>query len=138
MIMRMSTIPLTGGCLCGAVRYRAEGAPMNARCCHCINCQKFTGSPFYARVMFAREQLTIEGETRTFPSSEGVLRHSCPTCASPVFSERPSANAISVSFGTLDDPSLTAPTEHIWTSRKQPWLKLDDGLPCYPEGPPPT
>ncbi len=133
MILRMTTPSLTGGCLCGRVRYRTHGEPVNIRACHCLNCQKFTGAPFFARVMFLRGQIAIDGETRAFPSSEGVLRHSCPTCGSPLFSERPAVDQMAVSFGTLDDHALVAPTEHIWTSRQHPWLKLDDGLPCHAE-----
>lgn len=136
MILPMTTLSLTGGCLCGRIRYRAEGEPVNIRACHCRNCQKVTGSAFFPRVMFRREAVSVTGETHAYGSSEDVLRHFCPDCGSTLFSQRVSAGVMSVSFGTLDDPDAVAPTEHIWTRSAQAWLKLDDGLPCFVELPP--
>ena len=63
-----------GGCFCGAVRFKAEGEPLNVRICHCRNCQKAMGSPFFARALFDQRALSVEGDTARFPSSV-----SCPT-----------------------------------------------------------
>ena len=120
-----------GGCLCGAVRFKAEGAPLNVRICHCRNCQKAMGSPFFARALFPQTALTLEGETGRYPSSENVDRVFCKQCGTRLFSWRRNGTAAGVALATFDDRNAFAPTEHIWVQEKPDWLKLDDGLPQY-------
>ena len=120
-----------GGCLCGAVRFKAEGAPLNVRICHCRNCQKAMGSPFFARALFPQTALTVEGETGRYPSSENVDRVFCKQCGTRLFSWRRNGTAAGVALATFDDRNAFAPTEHIWAQEKPDWLKLDDGLPQY-------
>lgn len=132
----MTTEPISGGCLCGACRYSSDGAPINVRACHCHRCQKATGAPFYARVMVALDSVSISGPVERHDAGTGVVRGFCPRCGTTLFSERPDANTIGLTMGSLDDPDRFSPTEHIWVSAKQRWLRLDDGLPQYAEGPP--
>ena len=127
---------IVGGCLCGACRYNSDSTPINARVCHCVRCQKATGAAFYARIMVPLDSVHIEGPVGWFDANTGIRRGFCTRCGTSLFSERQSANAIGLSVGSLDDPALFEPTEHIWTSRKQPWLSLDDDRPHFPEGPP--
>ena len=122
-----------GGCLCGAVRFRCEGEPINVRVCHCRTCQKAMGSPFFARALFEPRALTVEGETAYYPSSEAVHRVFCKTCGTRLFSRRTNGTAVGVALATFDDRNAFAPAEHIWVSEKMDWVKLDDGLPQYPE-----
>jgi hypothetical protein len=122
-----------GGCLCGAVRFRCEGEPINVRVCHCRTCQKAMGSPFFARALFEPRALTIEGETAFYPSSAAVHRVFCKTCGTRLFSRRTNGTAVGVALATFDDRNAFAPTEHIWVSDKIDWVKLDDGLPQYAE-----
>lgn len=128
---------LTGGCLCGAVRYAAEGEPVNVRACHCEQCRKATGGAFYARIMFRQADVAITGETRAYRSSARLDRVFCPTCGSTLFSRAADGRqVIGLSLSSLDDPAAAAPTEHIFVSEKHPWLVLADGLPQYPQRPP--
>ena len=120
-----------GGCLCGAVRFKAEGEPLNVRICHCRNCQKAMGSPFFARALFPQTALTVEGETGSYPSSENVDRVFCKQCGTRLFSWRRNGTAAGVALATFDDRDAFAPTEHIWVQEKPHWLKLDDGLPQH-------
>ena len=125
-----------GGCLCKAVRYETNAAPLNQRVCHCIECQKAIGAAFNARVLMRIEDVSIKGPINTYYSSETLERGFCSRCGSSVFSRRKSAGVIGLSAGSLDDPSLFDPDMHFWVSSKQPWLKIADDLPQYLESPP--
>jgi hypothetical protein len=125
-----------GGCLCGAVRFKAEGEPINVRICHCRNCQKAMGSPFYARALYPQSALAIEGETVNYPSSKTLGRVFCKACGTRLFSWRSNGTAAGVALATFDDRDAFAPTEHIWVSEKMHWVTLDDGLPQYPQAVP--
>jgi hypothetical protein len=120
-----------GGCLCGAVRFRAEGEPLNVRTCHCRNCQRAMGSPFFARALFPHSALSVEGETARYPSSEALDRVFCKTCGSRLFAWRRNPAVAGVALAAFDDRNAFASTEHIWVSEKMHWVKLDDGLPQH-------
>ncbi|MDO9564686.1 MAG: GFA family protein [Bradyrhizobium sp.] len=122
-----------GGCMCGAVRFRCEGEPLNVRVCHCRSCQKAMGSPFYARALFSPDALRVTGEIARYASSEAIDRVFCPVCGTRLFSWRRNGTAAGVALATFDDRNAFAPTAHIWISEKMDWVKLDDGLPQYRE-----
>src|SRR5437899_1196568 len=149
----MATV--TGGCLCGAVRYTAEGDAGSATVCHCRDCQKFTGSVFAALVIVPKEALTLSGSLKTFAgvggSGKSILRHFCPECgssiadsgrtvtgwlcpdcacwvvSSPQPGAAPGEMIRRVRGGTLDDTSWLKPTAHFWTRSKQPWVVIPAG-----------
>ena len=120
------------------MRFKAEGEPINVRICHCRNCQKAMGSPFFARALFPTDaRSTVEGEPAAIPSSDALDRVFCKACGTRLFSWRTNGTAAGVALAAFDDRHAFAPTEHIWVSEKMNWVRLDDGLPQYQEGPPP-
>ncbi|MDI1264869.1 MAG: GFA family protein [bacterium] len=121
-----------GGCLCGAVRFKTDGEPLNVRICHCRTCQKAMGSPFYARALFDARAVTVEGETAHYATSEALHREFCPACGTRLFSRRTNGTAVGVALATFDDRNAFAPTEHIWVSEKIEWVRIDDGLTQHP------
>ena len=125
-----------GRCLCGAVRFKAEGEPLNVRLCHCRTCQKAMGSPFFARAVFDQRALTVEGDTGRYPSSEMVDRVFCKTCGSRLFAWRKNPAVAGVAIAAFDDRNAFAPNEHTWVSDKMDWVRLDDGLPQYKQSVP--
>jgi hypothetical protein len=125
-----------GGCLCGAVRFKAEGEPVNVRICHCRNCQKAMGSPYFARALFPQSALRVEGETSRYATSPRIERVFCTRCGTRLFSWRSDGTAAGVAIATFDDPNAFAPTEHIFVSTKVDWVRLDDGLPQHQESVP--
>ena len=122
-----------GGCLCGAVRIKARGEPINVRVCHCRKCQKAMGSPFFARALFAQDALTVEGDSARYASSDAIDRVFCKTCGTRLFSWRTNGTAAGVALAAFDDRNAFTPTEHIWVNEKMDWVKLEDGLPQYPQ-----
>lgn len=138
MAPEQPTDAITGSCLCGACRYATKAAPINIRACHCRLCQKATGAPFYARVLVPRSAVEISGPVDWHPSSEDLRRGFCTRCGSTLFSERRSLDIVGLTHGSLDEPDRYPPTEHIWTSSKQAWVMIGDGVAQYPEGPPPA
>ena len=131
----MSAGRYEGGCLCGQVHWRATAEPANVRVCHCRNCQRATGGPFFARAVFLASHIERVGETTRWPTSPRVDRLSCARCGTPVFSEpKDPPGRLGVGLATLDDPAALTPQMHIWTSEKLAWVRLDDCLPQFPQG----
>ncbi len=132
------TTPITGGCLCGAVRFQITVKPIATNYCHCTMCQKWTGGPFavIASVPFEGFSFT-KGKPVVYESTSGSLRMFCGACGSPVggrVAEDP--KSMGVSLGCLDDPNLIKPEFHAFTSTQVSWCEMDDGLPRHAEGSP--
>ncbi|NHX02733.1 GFA family protein [Pseudomonas koreensis] len=107
--------PLTGGCLCGDVRFEASGEPYRVGICHCLDCRKHHGALFHASAIFPENALTVSGKT-----SEYQGRVFCPRCGSPVLAR--SGDEIEVNVGSLDAPNQFKPTYELWTIRREAWL----------------
>lgn len=106
---------ITGGCLCGAVRIAASGAPERVAICHCMDCRKHHGAVFYAAAIFPKVAVVVTGSTRAWDG-----RHFCPTCGSSVFAE--TSTEIEVHLGTLDMPDQFQPDYESWVIRRESWL----------------
>jgi hypothetical protein len=126
-----------GGCACGEVRYRLASDPLFVHCCHCLNCQRQTGSAFVINVLVETDRVEVTaGEphpvdvSRSAGKKQRIWR--CPTCQVAVFSEYTRAAIRFVRAGTLDDPASVTPDVHIYTRSKVPWVVLPDDVPAFP------
>jgi hypothetical protein len=128
---------LTGGCLCGAVRYEIDGKLRNITHCHCGLCRKAHGAAFatYARLARRRFRLTSGAAAlRAFHSSEGVTREFCGTCGSQLFwSREDQPDAIGITLGTLEGDPGGRPEAHIYARDRASWYQITDALPQYEE-----
>ena len=132
----------TGGCQCGAIRYEVTGAARQIIACHCTDCQRQSGSAFGMTMVVGEEDFRItQGKEKTiaFESDSGRQKVGgfCPQCGSRLYGRtdwRP--GMISVKAGTLDDTSSLQPQIHLWTSRKQGWVVIPDGVAVYETQPP--
>ena len=129
---------IEGGCLCGAVRFRAAGAPLSSVICHCRTCRRAGAAPSVAWLTFDRGSVeVIRGAPRPFASSPGVVRTFCADCGSPLtYANDARPNVIDVTTMSLDDESLFPPTQEEWVSHKLVWQATDPSLLQYPQDPP--
>ena len=125
---------VTGGCLCGAVRYEANAEPLMVAACHCASCQKNTGSAFSVNLGMPEDSVTITGdslatyEDRAGASGKPFYRRFCSRCGSPISGHGEAySGIIFIKGGTLDDRSWVTPNAHIWCAEKQPWVALEEG-----------
>jgi hypothetical protein len=130
-----------GGCMCGAVRVRAEAEPIFAGVCHCSNCQRLTGSAFSCEVAVPRESVAIEGETREFrhrgDSGQDLVNTFCPVCGVRVCVEAMVMPGVAmVPVGILDDRSFFGGATHIYCDSAQPWVAFPAGAARFGKAPP--
>lgn len=119
-------VMLTGGCLCGAVRYEAETGSKLHYYCHCSDCRRYGGGAYHAAILLSAAALKVTGAVNTWTvtadSGRTVARHSCPTCCNHLFtSPWPDPIRYSLKAGTLDDPGLFKPAYEIWTASRVDW-----------------
>ena len=124
-----------GGCLCGQVRYEISGDPLAVIICHCINCQKQSGSTFSFNLIGQSDQISLQGNVSTYEdtndSGDPVNRNFCGNCGSPIYSEiLTQGNLIALKIGTLDDTRDLEPQSQVWCISKQNWLSLNPDLPA--------
>ena len=127
-------LPQAGGCLCGAVRYEVTQPPIVTYTCHCIACQRLTGSAFSSALIVAAEACCFAGaEPRSFqrPADSGrtVTRWVCAECGTWICNgakpgTAPPGTFVAVRAGTLDDTSWLRPSVHFWTRSAHPWVRL--------------
>ena len=125
-----------GGCSCGDVRYRLTTEPMFVHCCHCLNCQRQTGSAFVINLLIEADRVKLlSGEPKPVdvPRDDGSTQriYRCPACQVAVFSEYGRPAVRFVRGGTLDDPSTVEPDVHIFTRSRVPWVTLPDSTPAF-------
>ena len=133
-----------GGCACGHVRYRMESRPLIVHCCHCSFCQRQNGSAFAVNALVEADRVRVlHGEVVDIevpsPSGAGQRISRCPKCQVAVWSYylvfRGDLGELIrfIRVGTLDEPARLPPDVHIYTSAKQPWVELPQGVPAVEE-----
>ena len=127
---------MEGGCACGEVRYRLTAEPLFVHCCHCLNCQRQTGSAFVVNILIEASHVELlAGEPVRVPVARSGTRrqqiYRCPTCGIAVYSTYTSARVRFVRAGTLDDPASVEPDVHIYTRSKLPWVQLPESTPAF-------
>jgi hypothetical protein len=121
---------IEGGCLCGAIRYRATAEPRVSTLCHCHSCRLASGAPSVAWTVFPADAIAfVFGTTVEFESSPGVMRGFCGQCGTQLTYRHISENeTIDVTTATLDAADNYAPTKEIWVAEKLSWERLNDDM----------
>jgi hypothetical protein len=125
-----------GGCACGSVRYRLLADPLIIHCCHCLNCQRQTGSAFAINLMIEADRVEILARDpepvevpRDGDRTQRIFR--CPACQVAIYSEYGRPELRYVRAGTLDQPSGVRPDIHIFTKSKVSWITIPDSAPAF-------
>ena len=126
----MTDKPITGGCLCGAVRYEADEPPFLVGHCHCRMCQKGGGGLFGTSAFIAHEHFRfVADEPSWYASSDTAKRAFCGRCGSPIAYQHRDAGHIAVWLGTFDNPEEHEPRVHWYGESKIAWVDIHAGLP---------
>ena len=128
----MNLKAISGGCLCGALRYEASGEPFNVTHCHCVDCRRGSGAPFVTWASFRRAEFQFTtGEPATLDWS-GRRRLFCAHCGTPLaFAAGPETDEVDVTVCSFDHPEIHQPADHTWAEDQLPWVQLADDLPIY-------
>lgn len=134
----MTAFPLTGGCVCGGVRFEVSAPLLGALYCHCKRCQRRTGSAYSVTALTAPGSFrVVQGEelVRSWAPGDGWVKSFCADCGGHVFTNHPEdSKRISVRMGALDEDPGIRPSAHQFTAYAAPWDPIpDDGLPRFPE-----
>jgi hypothetical protein len=133
--------PLTGGCLCGAVRYSCATEPVYSVNCHCRDCQKTTGSGYAPIFMLPIAAVTVTGDVTYYASAgdsgQSVKRGFCPTCGSQLFGQ-PAAmpGMLGIKAASLDQPARYQPVADMYANSAQAWDAMHPDLPKFAKAPP--
>lgn len=133
--------PFSGGCACGAVRYRCAAEPYVSYLCHCTECRKRTGSAYGVSLQVPAEGVAVEtgtlkSRTRTADSGNELTMRFCGDCGTTLFGDNAARPHVRVIFGgTLDDPSWVPVMANIWTDSALPWVRMEAGVETFPKAP---
>ena len=115
-------------CACGQLRVEAQGEPLRVNLCHCLECQRRTGSPFGIGAWYAKSDLRITGNYKTFTrpiDGRTVSNHFCPNCGSNMLWEASKREGlIAIAVGMFGDPTFPPPARSIFEEVKHPWIEL--------------
>ncbi len=123
----------TASCSCGQLTVTATGEPVRVSVCHCLACQRRTGSVFGAQARFGRDAVTIAGTSTTYvrTGDEGsrVTFHFCPVCGSTVhYAMEGMAEFVAIPVGAFAEPGFPAPTVSVYEDRRHAWVGLPQDI----------
>ncbi len=132
---------ITGGCLCGAVRYTITAEPIPGRqmLCHCVDCQRHTGTAFLSGIGFPDDSVVVTGPLTTYTmpggqTGEPMNRRFCSQCGSPIMIDKAGTGRKLIMAGTLDDRSLFRPVTNLFCEQAPSWVVMPaetEQLPRY-------
>lgn len=128
---------MLGGCACGAVRFKCDGKAVMEAHCHCRDCQRSSGAAMATFFAIPKQAFTVlHGKTSNYSytgnSGQPVVRHFCPTCGAPLFTDVTVMPDLQfVRAASLDEPERIKPNMHIYCVSAQPWGDWEDGLPHF-------
>jgi len=126
---------MTGGCMCGAVRYETTGDSFGVNHSHCRSCRKHNGAAVVTLAGFKADQVAFSGDKRKiYASSPGVGRAFCGKCGTPLTWEGDGGELgpiFELHISTFDNPDVLVPTAHAFDSERIPWFDIADNLPRY-------
>ncbi len=126
----LPSLPIEGGCQCGAVRYRVTGNPLVFYLCHCTECQRHTSSAFGESLRFRADDIEVIGEVATTwrmaESGRKRYGHFCPSCGVRLVHGSEGGEEVNINAGTLDDTTWLYPAGHIWARSAQPFMRFGD------------
>ena len=123
-----------GHCLCGQLRFVAEGDPTWVVYCHCASCRRHTGSPVACFVNYPLERVQFTGARTTYESSPGVTRSHCATCGTPIaYQTNKRPGEIDLYLNAFDEPGRFEPQAHVYFEELLPWFDTRDEKPRLPK-----
>lgn len=133
---------ISGGCLCGNIRYEIRQDIQNIITCHCTHCQKASGSGMSHNTPVPKSMLhLVSGQPKVFAdtaaSGNTLFRAFCPDCGSPIYSQRELVpDMLIVKVGSLDNSNAMKVVMNVWTNSARPWAHIDPATEQYPENRP--
>jgi len=126
-------------CQCGQLAVELPGTTPAVVACHCVDCQRRTGSPFGVLAYYDADQVTIRGTAKRFerPTAEGNVFETffCPECGSTVYAKaRKHPTLVGIAVGTIADPTFQPPVRSVWEQSMHKWVMLPQGIQHFPKG----
>ncbi len=134
---------VTGGCLCGAIRFEVTGPFLRASHCHCSRCRKHSGTAVCTQARVRREHFRLlagEAAIRVYrPAPGAAVKAFCTTCGSSLFGGSwPEGQEVSIRLGAFDGDPGMRPQYHTFVDSRAPWDEITDGLPQFAGAGPPS
>ena len=129
----MTTRTREAQCSCGQLTVEVDGEPLRVSMCHCLACQRRTGSVFGAQARFAAGDVRIAGTAseyvRTAASGKRIRFHFCPHCGSTVYYRfEGNQDLVAIPVGAFADPAFPQPAFSVWEDRRHAWVHVPEGV----------